>query len=287
MSRVRGGLIWGLVLAVLGVLLLLWNFDVFASLAAQVPLILTGVMLFLGLAFLFGFVARRQEWWRAIPGFLLLSVAAIIYLAGRPVPEVWSGAVLFLGLALAFGVIFFSNRRQNWWAMIPAGTLTVVAALLLLSTQGLPAAVLGAVLYGGMGLVFGLLYLLAPERRQFLWALMPAGVLLLMGLITLFAGLGQDNPSLAPWLRLWPLLLVIAGIGLAVLALGRSGQGGAPAQELPPVPQAAESTAAQGAGVHAVPETGQGVVPAADAAGGEVPDLYEFLRNAPPEQYKE
>jgi hypothetical protein len=79
-------------------------------------------------------------------------------------------------------------------------------------------------------------------------------------------------------------LLVIAGIGLAVMALDRSGKGEEPVQELPPVPQAAESAAAEGAGVHAVPEAGRGMVPAADAAGGEVPDLYEFLRNAPPEQ---
>lgn len=307
MSRMRSGLIWGLLVAALGVLLLLWNFDVFAGISAQVPVILTAAVAFTGLAFLFGFVAKRQEWWQAIPGFLLLSVAAIIYLISRGVAEIWSAVVLFLGLALAFGVIFFSSRRSNWWALIPSGTLTVVAILLLLSSRNLSTSLLGMVLFGGMGLVFGLLYLLAKERRQFLWALIPAAVLLVMGLVTLFAGIGQSSPGLAPWLRLWPLLLVAAGIGLAGLAMSRSGR--APVEELPLPPAAPETPAAPGAGVHAVPQTssarreedpgmaieprsttvagtGQGAAPAAAppaSESGEVPDIYEFLRNAPPE----
>jgi hypothetical protein len=302
----RGGLIWGLLVAALGVILLLWNFDVFAGISAQVPVILTGAVAFMGLAFLFGFVARRQEWWQAIPGFLLLSVAVIIYLSGRGVAEIWAGVVLFLGLALAFGAIFFSNRRSNWWALIPSGTLTVVALLLWLSSRNVSTPLLGAVMFGGMGLVFGLLYLLAAGRRQFLWALIPAAVLGVMGLVTLFSGIGQRSPGLAPWLRLWPLLLVGAGLGIAGVALSRSRQAQAPVQDLPPTPAVPEASTAPGAGVHAVPQTvparreddpgtavatrpatdtgvDQEMAPAGYAESGEVPDIYEFLKNAPPE----
>jgi hypothetical protein len=68
----------------------------------------------------------------------------------------------------------------------------------LLSTQpAMEPALLGAVLFGGMALVFYLIYLLAAERQRFAWALAPATALGVMGLAALAAHLAASSPALA------------------------------------------------------------------------------------------
>ena len=65
---------------------------------------------------------------------------------------------------------------------------------------------LGAILFVGMGVVFGLVYLLAGKRRHW-WALIPAGVLLFFGLLTY----SMDNGVQNALLRWWPAALIVLG----------------------------------------------------------------------------
>lgn len=253
MGRARNVLIWGLVLLMAGLLFLLWNFGVFAGLGNTLPLVVAGVIAALGVGFLAVYVARRQEWWNVIPGFLLLAVGGIVYLSVRAVAAVWLGATLFFGLALAFAVVYLGDRRERWWALIPFGTLALMGGIILLNGAALPVQTLGAVLFGGMGLVFLLVYLLAPQRPRFRWALVSAAVLLVMGVITLVGGVRQNYPALAPWIRLWPLLLIGLGVVcLAVAARSRSSQ--EPLVELPAQPPA-EAPVAAGTSAVELPET--------------------------------
>lgn len=255
MGRSRtNALIWGLILLIAGLLFLLWNFGVFAGLGDTLPLAVAGVVAALGVGFLIAYAVRRQEWWNVIPGFLLLAVGGIVYLSVRAVAAVWLGATLFFGLALAFAVVYLGDRRERWWALIPFGTLALMAGVILLSGAALPVQTLGAVLFGGMGLVFLLVYLLAPERPRFRWALVPAAVLLVMGVVTLLAGVRQSNPALAPWLRLWPLLLIGLGVALLGMAIARSRPTAEPVTELPAQPPV-EAPAAAGTSAVELPET--------------------------------
>lgn len=242
MQRTRDSLIWGVVLLIAGVVLLLWNFDVFAAFAETAQLILAGVFALLGLAFLISYLLARSDWWKVIPGFALLAVGGIIFLGLRQVAPAWIGGMLFIGLALAFAVIYFGDRQERWWALIPFGVMLVMVAIILLGSLGLGEAALGAVLFGGMGAVFLLVYVLATDRSRFRWALIPAIVLLVMGLVVAATAVTQTNPEGRPVIRLWPILLVIAGVALIGFALNRPGAKPAPAQ-LPEQPSPAEVSA--------------------------------------------
>lgn len=301
MNRTRDALIWGIILLLVGLAFLLWNFGVFAGLSGVAEPVIAGLFALAGLGFLAAYLVKRHEWWRIIPGFMLLAVGGIIFLTTRAVADIWLGAVLLVGLALAFAVVYFSDRRERWWALIPSGALVVTVIVVLLSTSNLAQPYLGAILFGGLGLVFLLIYALAPERPKLRWALIPAAVLLVMGLVSLAAGVRQSSPAAEQWVRLWPILLIGLGVLLLGFAITRSGKPAPPVVQLPPEPAPTETVAAPGTGVYEVsetpvrferspitliePEAGQPIAPAqtgAGEAGDETPDIYAFLQSAPP-----
>lgn len=303
MNRSRDALVWGIILLIAGLIFLLWNFGVFANLSGVAELVIAGLFALAGLGFLASYLMGREDWWKVIPGFALLSVGAIVFLGTRNIAGVWLGAVLFVGLALAFAVVYFTDRRERWWALIPFGAMLVMVAIVLLSNSDLAEELLGAVLFGGIGLVFLLIYLLSPEREKFRWALIPTSILLIMGLVSLAAGMRQGNPDLEQWVRLWPILLIGLGVVMLGFAITRSGKPAPPVVQLPPEPAPSETVSAPGAGVYEVPETPlprierspitlqegseQDLLPAKEeptpptAASGEVEDIYEFIKSAP------
>lgn len=254
MGRMRDSVIWSIILLVAGIVILLWNFGVFQGFERGAQSVVAGVFGLAGLGFLGSYTVRRQEWWRVIPGFTLLAVGGIVYLSTRQVDPVWIGTLLFLGIALAFAVIYLSDRHQHWWALIPFGSLMVMIALVLLRNLNWANETLGALLFGGMGAVFALVYFLAHERRQFRWALIPMSVLLVMTLAALAAALTRAAPNLEQVFQLWPLLLVIAGIVLLGLTLRKSRPPQPQVTELPPEPVLAETPPAPGASVVTLPE---------------------------------
>jgi hypothetical protein len=252
----------------------------------------------LGLSFVFSYLNKRSDWWRLIPAFTLLAVAAVIFLSTRGVASAWVAAALLSGIALAFLVIYASDREERWWALIPFGSVLVMVAVILLGARpATSTALLGAVLFGGMGLVFFLIYALARDRQRFGWALVPTAALGVMALVALATYAPEAVPALAEAAPLWPALVVLFGLVLIAYAAMRARRAAPPAVELPSQPAAAETPLAPGASVTAVTDDEPGVRPArierspvtpvdetpAAAASGEVRDIYEFLKNAPPE----
>ena len=132
------------------------------------------------------------------------------------------------GLALGFWASALV-AQDNWWAVIPAGVLTVLGVLTGLRER-LSAAIWLAALFIGVGLVFLLLYLVRLRQHDSRWAAIPAGALVLFGVVTLAGTLG--NNSLAA--RWWPTLLLAAGLGLAVILLLRPAAGRPQPVEPPP-----------------------------------------------------
>ena len=117
-------------------------------------------------------------------------------------------AVLFVGLALGFAHVYLLDRRERWWAVIPGGFMLVLGLVLGLSSRIDRTETLAALLFGGLGLVFFVLYLV--DRRRQWWALFPGSVLVVSALLAATAG--QEGGR--PWLRWWPTLLIVAGIFL-------------------------------------------------------------------------
>jgi len=155
-----------------------------------------------GLVFLLVFILNTNDWWALIPGFVLIAIGVIIFM-NQSLPagsELWSGAV-FLGLlGLAF-LLIYAFHRDNWWAIIPGGVLLTLAGVTLFPDEGVLA---GVVFFVGMAATFGLVYILPKPAGRLTWALYPAGILLVIGILVF---LGAEN--LMGFI--WPVALLIAG----------------------------------------------------------------------------
>ena len=307
MRRPNNSLMWGAILLVVGLGFLLWNLGVFSKFQTTAQWVLVGFFALLGLGFFVSYLMNREQWWKVIPAFTLLSVAGIIYLAGRNFNEIWVALVFFLGLALAFAFIYVTDRQTRWWALLPFGSMTAMALVVMLGLRGLPAKLLGAILFAVMGLVFFLIYARAKDRKQFGWALVPTASLWIMALVALSSQVSEANPALGDSVPFWPVLLVVGGVILLGFGISRSSRPLPTVSELPEQPSPSETSATPGTAVFAVPEEGSkptgsyierspitlvdnttgatsdAAQPPATSAPGEVSDIYDFLKSAPPE----
>jgi hypothetical protein len=172
-------LIIGLFLVVGGGLFLLQNLnvipasDIFWGLAFLVA----------GLVFLYVYLADRLHWWALIPGFSLLGIGATIALAelAPDIADVAGGALVLGGISLGFWVIYLTDI-DRWWAVIPGGVLLTLAIVTLTDMFGAPFDG-GGIFFLGLGATFLLLWVLPNRGRKMGWALIPAVVLLAMGLL--------------------------------------------------------------------------------------------------------
>ena len=186
-----------LLLIAVGVLFLLQNFG-FLTFSDLVWPILFGAG---GLVFLFVFATDQEQWWALIPGFTLLGLGALIAF-GDQLGSL--GAALFLGsIGLSFAVIYLIRRGDFWWAIIPGGVLLSLALMIALEPY-LPGAATPAILFLGMGVTFGLVYLVSLSRERMTWALFPAGILGAMGIMWFLSLGGLVN-------YVWAIGLIVAG----------------------------------------------------------------------------
>jgi hypothetical protein len=280
--RIRNqGTIWAIFLLLAGLFLLLKNLAVFDPWGEA---IWGGLFAATGLAFLGAFIVDPRQWWRSIPGFILISIGALILLQWQKINlGEWRASIVLFGIALGFWSVLLAHN-ENWWAAIPAGVLTELGVLRGLENR-LDATVWLAVFLGALGLVFGLMYLL--RERDTRWAAIPAVALILVAITTLSTTVAVN---LQPAIRFWPILLMVGGLGLLIGTLQRTP---APAPEAPlkPVPQTLKAAPAKGKGMApkgAQPKAPAGqeppLVPVSGPAVEEKPiDIYDLLKQQPPE----
>ena len=155
-----------------------------------------------GLVFLYVFVTNRPQWWAVIPGMALLGLGVMMGLDTMGLQMGgWSGSIFLGATSLAFWLIYL-RERQAWWAIIPGGALLTLAAIAGISeTPG--SSVSGGLFLIGMGLTFLLVWALPTGTTRMRWALIPAGVLLVMGVL-----LGFGSTTLISY---WPIILIAVG----------------------------------------------------------------------------
>lgn len=211
MRRIEWQVLVGILLVVVGALFLLQTFGIFLFVW---EVVWAALFIAAGAAFLVVYLSREEHWWAVIPGMALLGIGALIGLSVLGLADLVGGAVFLGSLSLAFWLVYL-RRRDNWWAVIPGGvlaTLAVVAGL----DQVIPWAETGGLFFIGLALTFGLVYLLPTPHGQMTWALIPAAVLFVLGLIVVLA----TSPVLQ---YLWPLVLILVGGYLVLRALRRAG----------------------------------------------------------------
>ena len=172
-----------------------WLFPagVFGGLAVTIFLATNGVSnaavgspLFFGL--LIPFVAayltdRSQNWWALIPGGIMLFLAMTTLLVDSMGGE-WIGSMLFLIIALAFLMVYLTNRTRTWALLVAyiMGVLSIAPAMA--SGGGDTAAYYGPIFLLAIGIPFFVVYLRDSENW---WAIIPAGVMVVLSIITTLA----------------------------------------------------------------------------------------------------
>jgi hypothetical protein len=198
-SRLLLSIIGGLILIAAGVVFLLDNLGM---IMLDWELLIGPMFALGGLIFLMVFIFNTENWWALIPGFVLIGIGIIIFMGKNmeSLAELWSGAV-FLGLlGLAFLLVYLSHRT-HWWAIIPGGVLLTLAGVTLIPDNGVLS---GGVFFLGMAATFGLVWLLPKPAGRLNWALYPAGILTLIGLLVVLGATNLIN-------YVWPLALLIGG----------------------------------------------------------------------------
>jgi hypothetical protein len=274
MKRISEAVGWGIFLLLAGIFLLLKNLGVFGPWAEAAWAALYALA---GLGFLVWFFMGTENWWRAIPAFTLLGIGGGLFLAWRnPTWADYGPSLALAGIALGFWAVLIV-RREQWWALVPAGALTTVAILLALWGQ-LALAGRMAVLLVGMGLTWLLLYALRYNQGDTRWASVPAGALLLLGGVTLIGALPMPV-VVRNW---WPIALVVAGLVAVIGGLAtRKPAGPAPVlkpdsfEKLPPAPGASVTT-----NLPPVDYKPAGSKSAPAASAGDV-DIYELIKQQP------
>lgn len=186
-----------------------WLFPafIFAGVATTIALVNAGadeaylgapVLAGIGLPFLAAYlVDRRGNRWALIPAFGLL-VISLIPLLTLQASENMVGAFFLFAIAVPFWVIFL-YRPGKWWAVIPAGVMTTLALVALISSDTVQPGMerwIAALLYLGIGATFGALWL-RQRKAATGWAKYPAVILLITGVLSLIFGEGMQEYLLA------------------------------------------------------------------------------------------
>lgn len=172
------------------------------------------------LVFIYIFARDKQSWWAAIPGFTLLGLTGTVIAdqifrnsflgwEGRVVTEA-SGSLFLAGIGLGFIAIYLRTARREWWAIIPGGVMLTLATVVI-AAPFVYSDVSGAIFMLGLGLTFGLVYLIPTPSGRMRWAIIPAGILVAIGALGILA-----NTALSA--LVWPLILI--GLGGYILLRG-------------------------------------------------------------------
>lgn len=131
---------------------------------------------------------RSRNWWALIPGGVMLFLALTTLLVDSAGGE-WVGALFLFMIAISFLVVYLSNRTRLW-ALIVAYATAVLGIGPLMAIGGRDAAYYGPIFLFAVALPFFVVYFRSVENW---WAIIPAGVLTTLAVITTAAIAGLIN----------------------------------------------------------------------------------------------
>ena len=198
----------GVFLLIIGVVALLQTLRIVNMESGFWPVFVAALFVIVGLAFLAALIQNRSNWWAAIPGVTLLSIGALIGLNElTPALAPFGGSLVLGGIGLSFWLVYLI-APQNWWAIIPGGTMLTLAVVAGLgNVRGIDG---GGIFFLGLAVTFGLLAILPAGStpaggRKMNWPWIPAAVLLVLGVLVSFSSAGFAN-------FVWPVVLILLGI---------------------------------------------------------------------------
>ena len=222
----------------------LFPMGIFGALALMMVMVARGVesasmaapiFIGIGLPFVVAFfIDRANNWWALIPAGVMAFLILVVLLVDR-VPGEWIGAGFLFVLAITFFLVYWSRRQL--WSLIVAYVMFVLGFMPLLALTTRPE-LSGVIFLTAIGLPFLFLYVQSPQRW---WAIIPAGMLLTLAIITAVVLIprfnGQEfNSHIANfivfagwavtfavvWLRhhqRWAMIVTIGAIVIAIAGL--------------------------------------------------------------------
>jgi hypothetical protein len=168
-------------------------------------------LLLIGLVFLAVFLNNRTRTWALIVAYVfgVLSIAPMLAAGGSM--AAYFGSVFLFGVALPFYILYFRSA-DNWWAIIPAGALTVVGVVATVAIAGLindasSGGYVNAFLMGGLAATFAVLWL----RHSKDWARIVTVILAVLAVASVF--------FVSYYEIFWPVAIILGGLYLFISAL--------------------------------------------------------------------
>jgi len=163
--------------------------------------VFVGVAVVFFLRYLF---SKLKEWGFLFPATIFTALAFIVTYADRGVKGEFLGSLIFIAVAIPFIVAFLTNIKTNWWALIPAFACSVLAFIINYASS-IRGEWIGALVMFSIGLPFLLVFLVNRSQR---WAIIPGGILVAIGLISLASMAGQWVAMLVPFIIAIPFFIV-------------------------------------------------------------------------------
>ncbi len=165
----------------------------------------------IALAFLLVYLNNRTRIWALIVAYAtgVLGIAPLMAIGGRD--AAYFGPIFLFAVAVPFFVVYFRSL-QNWWAIIPAGVLTVLAVIAALAISGWirnadQGGFANALLMGGLAATFAVVWL----RHDRSWAKVVTIVLALVAVASVFFASASEI--------FWPVAIILVGVYLFYTAL--------------------------------------------------------------------
>ncbi len=194
------GLVWGSLLIFFGIMGLIEMYTDLTAWAWVAGLTVTGLGIFSI------YLTNRSEWWPLIPAYVMWAIAALVALIELNILR-GEFVAFFVLTAVALPFLFVYRRDSlHWWALIPAYVLLAVGGMVLLIERGIlidfliPAYIMFAI-----AIPFFVVY---GRNSQHWWALIPGGIMTVMGLSFLLAEemVGYVVPAMLILVGIWILV---------------------------------------------------------------------------------
>jgi hypothetical protein len=165
----------------------------------------------IALSFFVVYLNDRTRIWALILAYVMtvLSVAPMLAAGGET--AAYFGPVFLFAVALPFFILYFRSV-DNWWAIIPAGAVTITGIVAALAIAGLirnenEGGIANAIILSGLAATFAVVWL--RHARQ--WAKIATIILLVLAVGSVFFATYMQVVG--------PLLIIVAGIYLFFTAL--------------------------------------------------------------------
>jgi len=165
----------------------------------------------IGLSFLAVYLNSRTRIWALLVAYIMgvLSIAPAMASGGET--AAYYGSVFLFAVALLFFIVYLRSA-ENWWAIIPAGVLTVLALIAGFAVAGWirnesQGGYANALLMGGLAVTFAVVWL----RHAKDWARIVTIVLAALAVASVFFATYSEI--------LWPVAIILVGAYLLFTAM--------------------------------------------------------------------